>query len=164
MQLSGAYTFNAPVAEVWTALTDAKALSNCIPGCESMEATGENQYKATVRFALGPISGRYNATISMSEMCPNRSFRLSIQANGPMGFADGHADITLEATEEDTERDTNRDTNRDTREDTQVKTRVTVDAESQVGGAAARVGQRLMGSVAKTTMDRFFSCLKEQVE
>ena len=93
MQLSGAYTFNAPVAKVWTALTDAQALSHCIPGCESMEAAGDNEYKATVRFALGPISGRYNATISMSEMSPHRSFRLTINANGPMGFADGHADM-----------------------------------------------------------------------
>jgi len=148
MQLSGAYTFNAPVAKVWTALTDPKALSNCIPGCQSMEATGENQYKAIVRFALGPISGQYNATISMTQMNPHQSFRLTINASGPMGFADGHADITLEETSEDTRADT----------------RVTVDADSQVGGAAARVGQRLMGSVAKTTMDRFFSCLQEQVE
>ena len=144
MQLSGAYTFDAPAAKVWTALTDPIPLSNCIPGCQSMEATGDNQYQATVTFTLGPISGRYNANISMSEMNPNSSFRLSIQANGPMGFADGHADIKLD--------------------ETGAETRVTVDADSQVGGAAARVGQRLMGSVAKTTMDRFFSCLKEQVE
>ncbi len=89
MQLSGAYTFNAPSAKVWTALTDPIALSNCIPGCQSMEATGDNQYKAAVTFALGPISGRYNATISMSEMSTHQSFRLSVQANGPLGFADG---------------------------------------------------------------------------
>ena len=49
-------------------------------------------------------------------------------------------------------------------ENSGATTRVTVDADSQVGGAAARVGQRLMGSVAKTTMDRFFSCLQEQIE
>ncbi len=148
MQLSGAYIFNAPAAKVWTALTDPEALSKCIPGCQSMEATGDNQYQANVTLALGPISGRYNATISMSEMNTRQSFRLSVQANGPLGFADGHADITLE----------------ETGEVTGVKTRVTVEADSQVGGAVARVGQRLMGTVAKTTMDRFFSCLREQVE
>ena len=144
MQLSGAYTFNAPAAKVWSALTDPKALTNCIPGCQSMEATGDNQYKATVTFSLGPISGRYNATISMSDMSPHQSFRLSVQANGPMGFADGHADITLE--------------------ETGAKTQVTVNADSQVGGAVARVGQRLMGTVAKTTMDGFFKCVQGQVE
>ena len=60
-----------------------------------------------------------------------------------MGFADGHADIALD--------------------ETGGETRVTVDADSQVGGAAARVGQRLMGTVAKTTMDRFFNCVEGQV-
>ena len=143
MKLSGAYTFSAPAEKVWAALTDPKALSNCIPGCQSMEATGDNQYKAIVTFALGPISGRYNATISMSEMSPHQSFRLSIQANGPVGFADGHADIVLD--------------------ETGGETLVTVEADSQVGGAAARVGQRLMGTVAKTTMDRFFKCVEGQV-
>ena len=144
MQLSGSYTFDAPAAKVWAALTDPNSLSKCIPGCQSMEATGDNQYKAIVTFSLGPINGRYNATISMSEMNPNQSFRLSINASGPMGFADGHADIKLE--------------------ETGGKTQVTVNADSQVGGAAARVGQRLMGTVAKTTMDRFFSCVQGQVK
>ena len=144
MQLSGAYTFNSPAEKVWTALTDPTSLSTCIPGCQTMEATGENEYKAAVTFSLGPISGRYDATIFMSQLSPHKSFRLSFEASGSLGFANGHADITLE--------------------ETGAETRVTIDADSQVGGAAARVGQRLMGTVAKTTMDRFFSCLKEQVE
>lgn len=148
MELSGAYTFNAPAANVWAALTDPNALSNCIPGCRSLEQSGEAdgdvQYKASLTISLGPISGQYSATITMGEMNPHESFRLSVQANGPMGFADGHADIKLEETE--------------------GMTRVAVDAESQVGGAVARVGQRLMGTVAKSTMDRFFSCLEEQVK
>lgn len=152
MELSGAYTFNAPAVKVWAVLTDPDALSKCIPGCQSMEATGETngdmQYKTSLAISLGPITGRYNAAISMSGMTPHRSFRLSIKANGPMGFADGHADITLEETEEETG----------------VKTQVTVNADSQVGGAVARVGQRLMGTVAKTTMDGFFKCVQGQVE
>lgn len=109
-----------------------------------MEATGDNQYHTSLNISLGPINSRYNATFSMSEMSPHNSFRLSVKANGPMGFADGHADITLEESE--------------------GKTRVAVNAESQVGGAVARVGQRLMGTVAKTTMDRFFSCLQEHIK
>lgn len=143
MQLSGAYTFNAPAAKVWTALTDSEALSKCIPGRQSIEKTGDNEYKASMTVSMGPISGQYNATLIMSEMNPNQSFRLSVKANGPLGFADGHAEITLE--------------------ETGGTTRVTVDADSQVGGAVARVGQRLMGTVAKTTMDGFFSCLQAQV-
>jgi len=33
----------------------------------------------------------------------------------------------------------------------------------QTGGAIARIGQRLIGSVAKMMMDRFFECLKSKL-
>ena len=39
------------------------------------------------------------------------------------------------------------------------RTLVTVDSRAQVGGTIARVGQRLLGSVSKMMMDRFFACL-----
>jgi carbon monoxide dehydrogenase subunit G len=41
------------------------------------------------------------------------------------------------------------------------KTTVRIDSDSNAGGPVARVGQRLMGSVGKVMMDRFFSCLQE---
>ena len=37
---------------------------------------------------------------------------------------------------------------------------VSVKGSGQVGGLVARVGQRLLGSVSKMMMDRFFSCLQ----
>jgi carbon monoxide dehydrogenase subunit G len=33
----------------------------------------------------------------------------------------------------------------------------------EVGGTIARVGQRLIGSVSKMMMDRFFSCLQGRI-
>ena len=39
-------------------------------------------------------------------------------------------------------------------------TAVDVSAKVEVGGAIARVGQRLLGSVAKMMMDRFFADLQ----
>ena len=41
-------------------------------------------------------------------------------------------------------------------------TRVTVVGAVQVGGTIARVGQRLLGSVSKMMMDRFFTCLQKR--
>jgi len=47
--------------------------------------------------------------------------------------------------------------------ETDEGTRVTVDGTVQVGGTIARVGQRLIGGVAKMTMDRFFACLQKRL-
>jgi carbon monoxide dehydrogenase subunit G len=42
-------------------------------------------------------------------------------------------------------------------------TEVSVTADVQAGGAIARVGQRLIGGVAKMMMDRFFGCLQAKL-
>ena len=47
--------------------------------------------------------------------------------------------------------------------DTGGATEVTVSGTVQVGGTIARVGQRLLGSVSKMMMDRFFACLQKRL-
>ena len=42
-------------------------------------------------------------------------------------------------------------------------TTVDVSAAVQTGGAIARLGQRLVGGVAKMMMDRFFECLRSKL-
>ena len=42
-------------------------------------------------------------------------------------------------------------------------TAVDVSAVVEVGGTIARVGQRLLGSVGKMMMDRFFACLAKRI-
>ena len=64
-----------------------------------------------------------------------------VSANGPPGFVNGEAFITLA-------------------EEGGVTT-VTVDGDGQAGGLLARVGQRMMENVSRTMMDRFFNCLAE---
>jgi carbon monoxide dehydrogenase subunit G len=44
------------------------------------------------------------------------------------------------------------------------RTRVQIAATAEVGGMIARVGQRLLEGVARTMMDRFYTCLAKQVE
>ena len=143
MRLSGSYDFDVPAAKVWAALTDPKSLSGCIQGCESLDSVGNDQYTAVMNVGEGPILGKYSATVAMANLNPHQSFRLTVQGSGAMGFVDGHADITLE--------------------EGPGKTTVKVDADSRVGGAVARVGQRLMETVAKTMMDQFFNCLRRSV-
>jgi carbon monoxide dehydrogenase subunit G len=37
-----------------------------------------------------------------------------------------------------------------------------VKGDAQIGGLMARIGQRLLGSVNRMMMDRFFACLQEK--
>ena len=143
MKISGSYEFNASAQKVWEALTNPESLAGCIPGCEGMETVGEDEYRTVMTVGVGPVRGRYNAKITLADKDPFSSFRLVLEGNGPMGFANGEAVITL--TEDG------------------GRTTVAVESDAQVGGTVARVGQRLMDSVARMLLDRFFSCLRDSI-
>ena len=144
MKLSGSYEFDASPERVWQTLTDPQSLSACIPGCEKMEAVGENEYKATVTISMGPIRSKFDATVKMIDMKPFESYALIIEGKGPSGFVRGESQITL--------------TGRD------GKTTVDVVSDSSSGGLLARVGQRMMESFAKSMRERFFTCLQQSVK
>ena len=144
MQLSGDYAFSQPPAVVWAALMDPGVLAGCIPGCRSIEPEGPDRYRAAIAVRVGPVNGQYTATVALSDLNPPHSYTMTIAGSGSLGFANGETRIRLT----------------DSGDGGAI---VHVDADSQVGGAVARVGQRMMGSVAKGMLDRFFGCLAEAV-
>ncbi len=143
MKLTGTYEFNASPEKVWQTLTDPASLSACIPGCEKMEALGNDEYAATVTIAMGPIRSKFNAKVKMVDMKPFESYSLIIEGAGPSGFVRGESQVKLTGNN--------------------GKTTVDVDSESSSGGLLARVGQRMMESFSRNMMNRFFTCLQESV-
>ena len=141
MKVSGSYEFDAPAAKVWQVLTEPKSLSSCIPGCEGLDPVGGDEYQAVLTVAVGPIRARYNAKIAMLDKVPSQSYRLVISGTGSGSFVSGEAKITLM--------------------EHNGKTTVSVEGDSQAGGTVASVGQRLMDGVARSMMDKFFSCLQQ---
>jgi len=143
MNLHNSYTFDARPQAVWGLLVDIDAVAACLLGCESMEPIGDNKYRVVLTMGIAAITGRYEGTIEMLDLEPPSSYRLVVEGRGKPGFVTGGGAINLTETDEGT--------------------RVTVDGTVQVGGTIARVGQRLIGSVAKMMMDRFFACLQQRL-
>jgi len=144
MQLKGVYEFAAPVERVWDLLMDTTAIAACLPGCRELRDLGEDRYQAELVVVVAAITGNYGATIAIEDKVPPRSYRLVVQGTGRTGFVKGVATMTLEAMAKGTA--------------------VHVDANADVGGAVARVGQRLIEGVARTTMNRFFACLASRLK
>jgi len=143
MDISGTYTFAAPPARVWDLLMDPAVIASCIPGCENLEPTGEDQYHARLVVALAAITGTYDGTVAISEKVPPASYRLTVEGQGRPGFVKGSARIAL-------------------RPDG-TGTVVEVSGTMQAGGAIARLGQRLIAGVSKMMQDRFFACLHSKL-
>ena len=144
MEISGSYMFDAPPDRVWALLMDPAVLSSCIPGCERFEPDGDDRYNVTMTVGLAAITGTYNGTVVLTDMIPMTSYSLVVEGQGRPGFVKGSSAIALRADGE--------------------ATAVDVSATVQAGGPIARVGQRLIGSVAKMMMDRFFACLKAKLQ
>ena len=144
MDISGSYTFDAPPDRVWALLMDPAVLSSCIPWCDRFEPDGVDRYKVTLTVGLAAITGTYNSTVVLTDLIPKTSYGLVVEGQGRPGFVKGSSAIALRADG--------------------ATTAVDVSAKVQTGGAIARVGQRLIGGVAKMMMDRFFACLQAKLE
>ena len=143
MKITGDYTLHAPLHIVWKGLMSPVILSNCIPGCQSFELIDDNTYQMIVNVKVGPMNGKYQGTISILDQEIPKSYRLIAEGKGSLGFARGSALVTLS--------------------DLSDTTSLLVDGEMEIGGTVARVGQRIIGTLSKTMMDRFFECLTQSI-
>jgi carbon monoxide dehydrogenase subunit G len=139
MELASTYTFDAPQQTVWDLLMDTTTIASCVPGCRELRPVGEDRYQADLMVAVAAISGNFAATVAIEDKVPPNSYRLLVEGTGRIGFVKGRAQIELESSGSGTI--------------------VKVAASAEVGGAVARVGQRLLEGVGRMTMDRFFACM-----
>jgi hypothetical protein len=141
MRVEGTYRFPAATEHVYELLLDPQVLAGCIPGCEHLEAIGEDQYEATVKVGVGAVRGTYKGQVQLVDKVANQQFRMLVQGRGGPGFIKGEATVTF-VPAGDAECD------------------VQVVADGQVGGMIAGVAQRLLGGVATMMMNQFFECLR----
>jgi carbon monoxide dehydrogenase subunit G len=67
MVIEDSFVVEAPRREVWAFLIDPERIGPCIPGCESIEVTGADRYRARVRVELGPIKAGFNLEVVVDE-------------------------------------------------------------------------------------------------
>lgn len=138
LAMNGEFVLPADRATVWAKLNDPEVLKACIPGCEEFDVTGENQFHAIAKVKLGPVSARFKGNVTLSDLDPPNSYRISGQGDGGIsGFAKGGARVRLEDADGG-------------------QTKLVYDVEAEIGGKIAQLGSRLVQSVAKKNADEFF--------
>jgi carbon monoxide dehydrogenase subunit G len=143
MKVAGTSILNAPRERMWQSLNNPAFLKLCLPGCESMEAIGPDQYQATLTVGIAVVKGKYTGTVTLSEKEPPQRFTLQVQGKGTGGFLQGTGVLELA-------------------EDLQG-TKVTYQGDVQVGGPIASVGQRLLEGAAKMMVGQFFTAVNKQL-
>ena len=143
MKISGTHLLNAPRQRVWESLNDPAFLQECLPGCESMEAIGPDQYQVTLTIGIAVVKGKYTGTVTLSEKEPPQRFKMRVEGKGTGGFMQGTGLLELS-------------------EDPQG-TQVTYTGDVQVGGPIASVGQRLLEGAAKMMVGQFFNAVNKRL-
>jgi carbon monoxide dehydrogenase subunit G len=130
MKIQGSHTFDFPREQVWRALLDPAILARTLPGCESLEQVGENDFQGALNVQVGPVKGQFQGTLQLSDLRPLEGYHMKLDGKGPAGFMNGEGDLRLA--------------------DSGGSTILTYDLDAQVGGRVAGVGQRLIESSAKS--------------
>jgi carbon monoxide dehydrogenase subunit G len=143
VKITSQYAVPAAPERVYAALTDPAVLQDCIPGCESLTATGDNVYDARIKVGVAGLKGTYTGRAELRDQDPPRSFTLAVNGKGGPGFVRATAKIAMAPAE--------------------AGTQITCDADVQVGGLIASVGSRLVDAVARQQMDEFFQRISTRV-
>jgi len=147
MDMQGSRRLAVPQQQAWEALNDPEVLKACIPGCDKVEAAGENQYVIGMAVKIGPVSARFAGKILLSDVLPPNSYTLNFEGQGgAAGFGKGAAQVNLAPPAEG------------------AGCELTYTAQAQVGGKIAQVGQRLVDGVAKSMAEDFFKRFDAEME
>ena len=94
LELSGEYEIAAPRQRVWALLNDPAVLKECIPGCETLTADGDDAFAATVVLKIGPIKARFSGEVTLSDKVVPESYTITGEGKGGVvGFAKGSANV-----------------------------------------------------------------------
>ena len=149
MEMSGEQFIPATQAQTWAALNDPEILKACVPGCESIEKTAENEYVVLMTARIGPVSAKFKGKLALSDLNPPNSYSIAFDGQGGVaGFGKGGAKVQL-APQEGSNPGGN--------------TKLTYQVKANVGGKLAQIGSRLVDAAAKKLAGEFFNAFNAKV-
>lgn len=145
MIVEGVYVFTAPPAVVFEALLDPGVIAKSMPGTKELVAVGPHEYRGKMMVGIGPVTAaEFDLRIVLTELAPPVGFLMSVDGTGRFGFTKGQARVSLEPDG--------------------TGTRMNYNADLQVGGKIAAVGQRLLDVVSRAMLRTGLEALGKEVE
>lgn len=143
MNLDGSAVLHAEPERVWAVITDPAVLARTIPGCETLEQTGDDEYRMNVTVGVGAVRGTYAGEVRLADKEHPKSYVMHASGAGGPGNVRARVTISLEPHDDGTT--------------------LTYSADAVVGGAVAGVGQRMMTGVAKRMAGQFFKAIDDEL-
>ena len=146
MELTSQQSLPVAQAQAWEALNDISLLKECIPGCEGITATGDNQYEVLITAAIGPVKAKFKGKLQLENLQPPTSYTLRFEGQGgAAGHGKGTAEVRLESTGPH-------------------ETVLHYTAKATVGGKIAQLGSRLVDMAAQKMATEFFTTFNTKLQ
>jgi carbon monoxide dehydrogenase subunit G len=144
MEMTGEQLIPASQLQTWEALNDPEILKACVPGCESIEKTGDNEYLVLMVARVGPVSAKFKGKLALSDLDPPNAYSIAFEGQGgAAGFGKGGAQVRLAPEGQGT--------------------RLAYSVKASVGGKLAQIGSRLVDAAAKKIANDFFQAFNDMV-
>ena len=144
LDIGGSEVITASPEALWQSLNDPAVLTRCIPGCRGMSALGPDAFKIDLQLRVAAVGGTFEGEISLADKEPPRRCRVAVSGAGSLGHGNGEATFEIAAHENGSQ--------------------LTYAGTGEIGGLVAGVGQRILGSVSKHLIGRFFTTLRNQFD
>ena len=145
MKIEGEHVFKGPREAVWEMFYDPQVLASAIPGMDKLDQISENEFRGVMNLRIGPVSGKFEGKLSLTDVVPPESLTLTVDGRGGPGFAKGVGKVNLVEQEGD-------------------ETVLKYAGDVNIGGALASVGQRMIDSVSKSMIRQAFDILDKNLE
>lgn len=145
LDIGGNEAIPASVGALWIALNDPKVLTRCVPGCKSMIEIGPDAYKVDMQLKVAAVGGSFEGEISLSDKQAPQTCSIKVSGAGTLGHGNGTARFEIEP-------------------DGANGSRLIYKGTGEIGGLVAGVGQRILSSVSKHLIGRFFAALRKEFE
>jgi carbon monoxide dehydrogenase subunit G len=145
LDIGGVETIRVPVEALWKALNDPVVLTRCIPGCKTMTEIAPDAYKVEMQLRVAAVGGSFEGEISLSDKAPPQACSINVSGAGTLGHGNGSARLEIAPDGSDA-------------------ARLTFQGGGEIGGLVAGVGQRILSSVSKHLVGRFFVALRKELE
>lgn len=145
LDIGGNETFAVSKQQLWDALNDPDVLTRCIPGCKQMTEVAPDSYTVEMQLRVAAVGGSFEGAIALTDKVPPTTCNITVSGQGTLGNGKGEAKFDI------VELDAG-------------NVRLDYQGEGEIGGLVAGVGQRILKSVSKNLIGRFFKALHKELD
>ena len=138
MKFENAFAVAAPIDEVYAALLDVERVAPCVPGAQVLERTGEDAYNVGIKVKVGPMSMTYRGSVEIIDRdAEAHRAVMSAKAKETRGQGTADAQVQMQLMPDD------------------GATLATINADVQLSGKAAAMGQGIINDVSARIVETF---------